>query len=188
MKIKRIIALLLTALIIAPMLFACAEKNPPVTIDVGSGYELPTVLSGSAPTGAGLPDELCTVSVTAKDSVGRTVPTDTVFTLTFERPTDCETIASYLSVSPQTDVRIDRVSDTEYTVTPEGELDAGTVYRRSLGTDGKAMKVMDPTRTLIGAALIAVLAIVFFFLCWQEDTVWIIALVQYTIHKDRFSV
>ncbi len=42
-----------------------------------------------------------------------------------------------------------------------------------LGTDGKALKVMDPTRTLIGAALIAVLAIVFFFLCyrWTKERV-----------------
>ena len=138
MKTKRIIAALLTAVMIAPMLFACADKKPPVTIDVGSGYELPETLTGSAPAGTGLPEELCSVSVTARDSVGRTVPTTTAFTLSFEKPTSVSTLAEHLSVSPATEVNIERLSDTEYTVTPKTELDAGTVYRLSLGTDGKA--------------------------------------------------
>ncbi len=138
MKTKRIIAILLTAVTLAPMLFACAPQKPPVTIDVGSGYELPSTLVGSAPTGTGLPDELCAVSVTAKNSVGRTVPTNTSFTLRFEKPTDTATVEKYLSVNPETAIKIDRLSDTEFTVTPESELDAGTVYRLSLGSDGKA--------------------------------------------------
>ncbi len=138
MKTKRIIAMLLTAVMIAPALFACAPQKPPVTIDVGNGYELPATLVGSAPAGTGLPDELCSVSVTAKDSVGRTVPTNTSFTLRFEHPTNTSTVEEYLSVYPETAIKIDRLSDTEYTVTPEDELDAGTVYRLSLGSDGKA--------------------------------------------------
>ncbi|MBQ2732996.1 MAG: Ig-like domain-containing protein, partial [Clostridia bacterium] len=138
MKAKRMIAMLLAAIMIAPAIFACAPKKPPVTIDVGSGYELPTTLVGSAPTGTGLPDELCSVSVTAENSTGRTVPTSTSFTLRFEKPTDASTLEQYLSVYPETAVKIDRLSDTEYTVTPKKELDAGTVYRLSLGADGKA--------------------------------------------------
>ncbi len=42
-----------------------------------------------------------------------------------------------------------------------------------LDASGKAMKQMDPTRTMIGAALIAALAVVFFFLCyrWTKERV-----------------
>lgn len=138
MKAKRITALLLTAVMILPTLFACGPQKTPVTIDAGSGYELPATLVGSAPTGTGLPDELCSVSVTARDGVGRTVPTNTAFTLSFEKPTDTATVSEYLSVYPETEIKIDRLSDTEYTVTPEKELDSGTVYRLLLGSDGKA--------------------------------------------------
>ena len=42
-----------------------------------------------------------------------------------------------------------------------------------LGADGKAMKVMSPTITLIGVAVIAVLSIAFYFLCygWSKERV-----------------
>ena len=42
-----------------------------------------------------------------------------------------------------------------------------------LGTDGKVLKVMSPTITLIGVVVIAVLAVVFYFLCygWSKERV-----------------
>jgi hypothetical protein len=137
MKIRRLLSFLLLGCMTAPMLFACAPAKIPATIDVGNGYELPTTLVGTAAPNMGLPDELCNVSVTAKDSVGRTIPTNTSFSLRFNEPTSTETLKDHIFIYPESTLKIERLSDTEYTVTPENELDPGTVYRLSLGTDGK---------------------------------------------------
>ncbi len=137
MKIRKLLSLVLLGCITAPMLFACAPAKIPATIDVGNGYELPTTLVGTAAPNMGLPDELCNVSVTAKDSVGRTIPTNTSFSLRFNEPTSTETLKDHIFIYPESTLKIERLSDTEYTVTPENELDPGTVYRLSLGTDGK---------------------------------------------------
>ncbi|MBE6640234.1 MAG: hypothetical protein E7619_01480 [Ruminococcaceae bacterium] len=138
MKLKRFLSFILVITTVAPLMFACAPKKVPVTIDIGNGYELPSTLVGTAAANMGLPEELCSVAVTAKSSVGRTIPTNTEFTLRFSAPTNTETVEEHLYLSPAASLNISRVSDTEYIATPENELDPGTVYRLSLGTDGKA--------------------------------------------------
>ncbi|MGN1473608.1 MAG: Ig-like domain-containing protein [Eubacteriales bacterium] len=133
MKLLRLTAMLLCTAILCPFLFACGTKRTPVLLQHGDGFPLQGKLTGSGTPGSSLPAELCNVTVTADNASGRTVPCDTAFSLKFASPTTEKTVAEYLRLSPDTALKVTRLSDTEYRAVPEGKLDPDTVYRLSLG-------------------------------------------------------
>ncbi|MBR2454245.1 MAG: Ig-like domain-containing protein [Clostridia bacterium] len=136
MKNYRFISLILAAVLLGGALVSCARPEEPIVIR-RNGYTLSESFSGSSPIGAGLPDELCSVTVTAKDSHGRTVPVNTEFSLSFANATNKETLSEYLTLSPETEYDILEHSSTEYTVKPKTELLSSSVYKLTLGDNGK---------------------------------------------------
>ena len=145
MKKYRSLSLILAAVMLGSALISCARPEPVVIRK--NGYDLSESFSGSSPIGAGLPDELCSVTVTAKDSHGRTVPVDTEFSLCFANATSKETLMQYLTLSPETEYDILEHSSTEYTVKPKTELLSSSVYKLTLGDNGSEISFAFQTES-----------------------------------------
>ena len=139
MIIRKILCAVLVLSMVCPLFAACSSTTqPPVIIRPGDGFELTGELTGTGTLAAGIPEELCGVSVVAENATGRIVPADTAFKLKFDRSTSAEVISEYLSITPSVSLNIQKLSDNEFRVSPQKELDKNTVYRLSFGKKGSS--------------------------------------------------
>lgn len=81
-----------------------------------------------------LPEALRGVTVTADGAKGRIIPTDTAFIVKTSGEISPEELASNLSITPQTDFSVTRLSTCEFRVAPAtGKLNEGAIYRVAFG-------------------------------------------------------
>ena len=123
-------ALLLTSIPLGGIIIANKKK--------GTGYPdpEPIVFSGGKYTGsgAGLPDELKTVSITADGTDSRVIPIDGSFIIETAGPTETGTLAGYLTMTPAIATSVTKLSDNKFKVSPaSGSLEPGQIYRITLG-------------------------------------------------------
>lgn len=96
----------------------------------------PIVFSGGrySGSGAGLPDELKTVSITADGTDSRVIPIDGSFIIETAGPTGTGTLAGYLTMTPAIATSVTKLSDNRFRVSPaSGSLEPGQIYRITLG-------------------------------------------------------
>ena len=96
----------------------------------------PIVFSGGrySGNGAGLPDELKTVSITADGTDSRVIPIDGSFIIETAGPTETGTLAGYLTMTPAIATSVTKLSDNKFKVSPaSGSLEPGQIYRITLG-------------------------------------------------------
>lgn len=150
MRIRRILCLLLCAILCVPLIAGCAktdaldtdtegeEGKKTFTIDVtGAGYTLAGTGFTAVRTGT-IPKSLAAATVKPEgDAPDDAIPTDAAFILTAASPTDESEIKKHVSIYPAVDYKVEKQSDTVYKLTPQQPLEEGAVYSIGVGAEGK---------------------------------------------------
>jgi hypothetical protein len=132
-KFRRTIAISLAAVILVsaiPLGILLKNRKTPET------PASPIPFSGGKYSGQNpaLPPELKTVSITASSGSGKMVPVDGSFILETEGDTDAETVAEFLSVTPEFTASITKLDSKTFKIQPaSGTLAPGSVYKLALG-------------------------------------------------------
>ena len=135
LKYRRVIAAALAAVILVSAIPLGIILNNRKTKTTDTPVS-PIAFSGGKYSGQNpaLPPELKTVSITANGGPGKTIPVDGCFILETEGDTDAETVAEFLSVTPEFTASITKLDSKTFKIQPaNGTLAPGSVYRLALG-------------------------------------------------------
>ena len=150
MKLRRVFCFILSIALCMPLLAACSGRPAPdnsgsggdtrpqvFTTDIPGGYTLSGGAFSSVRQGS-IPAPLA--GATVKPEGGgdaANLSTGSSFTLTAAGATDEDTVKKFVSISPAVEFNVEKKSDTEFKITPAGELEPGSVYSINIGEQGK---------------------------------------------------
>jgi hypothetical protein len=143
--------LVLCIALCVPALAACTGSGPPPDDGGDDRYPFLAEVTGGYTLSGGqfkavrygnIPAALAGATVKpAGDVADSSVPTDASLLLCAAGAVDEEQIKRYVSISPSVDYTVEKLTDTEYSLTPVSNLEPGAVYSVDIGEEGKPAAV-----------------------------------------------
>ncbi|MGI6203341.1 MAG: Ig-like domain-containing protein, partial [Eubacteriales bacterium] len=151
MKYRKLLCLVLCIALCVPALAACTGSGPPPDDGGDDRYPFLAEVTGGYTLSGGqfkavrygnIPAALAGATVKpAGDVADSSVPTDASLLLCAAGAVDEEQIKRYVSISPSVDYTVEKLTDTEYSLTPVSNLEPGAVYSVDIGEEGKPAAV-----------------------------------------------